>query len=251
MLILLSPSKTMSWAAPRSAATTPSLLAGAEELAAALKREEPSSLARWMKLSPALAAATHADLQAWSPEGRGAALFAYTGEAFKALDAPSLPAEALALAQRRLRVLSGLYGLVRPLDAICPYRLEAASRPPHLTGVAGGLYGYWRARVTAALNEEIAREGASLVLNLSSQEYSALINAEELRAPLLTPEFYVRGAGGARRVVSVYAKRARGLMARHALLSGAESREELEGFSLDGYILSAGPALAFEISRGS
>jgi cytoplasmic iron level regulating protein YaaA (DUF328/UPF0246 family) len=230
MLILLSPSKTMSWVTPHPPESSPPLLDRALPLAESLRAESPASLARWMKLSPPLAAATHADIQSWTPEGRGAALFAYTGEAFKSLDAPTLPPEALALAQRRLRVLSGLYGALRPLDAICPYRLEAASRPPH---TPSGLYAYWRERVTDHLNEEIEREGCELVLNLASQEYSALIDPSALRAPLLTPDLSVTDPSGARRVVGVYAKRARGLIARHALLRGIASREAAEALCLE------------------
>ncbi|MBM4291806.1 MAG: YaaA family protein [Deltaproteobacteria bacterium] len=249
LMILLSPSKTMRWDHPYPPETAPALLSRAEALAALLRDDDAAALARWMRLSPALAAAAHADLRAWTPTGRGAALFAYAGEAFRALDAPTLPPAALARAQRRLRVLSGLYGVLRPLDAVCPYRLEAASRPPRLG--AGGVCGYWREHVTRALNDDIAREGATLVLNLASQEYAALLDPAALHAPLLAPALYARDASGARRVVSVYAKRARGLLARHALLSGAETREGLEGFCLDGYRLVEGPGLAFELSRGS
>lgn len=229
MLLLLAPAKTQDFQSPCPPipATCPRFQAEADRLVKALRKLGPPRLAKLMNLSDALTERTLAQLADWDRAGERPALFAYAGEAFAGLEARSLPPKALAFAQEHLRILSGLYGLLRPFDALRPYRLEMAARLA--TPGAKDLCAFWEPRLTAALAEDL--QGRRVVLNLASREFTRALRPEALPARWLTCAF--QEASG--RVVSFHAKRARGLMARFVLQNGLEDPEGLKSFTGEGY----------------
>jgi cytoplasmic iron level regulating protein YaaA (DUF328/UPF0246 family) len=211
-----------------------------------------------MKLSPSLALEVNHKLTAWRPEGGSLAALSYTGDTFQGLDAPSWSLEVWRRAQAHLWVLSGLYGALRPLHLIHTYRLEMGQRfkgalSEAVSGVfpsqptplsACTLAQLWRPELTRSLGPACEAQGevsGAWVLNLASQEYSQCLNAESLGVQLCSPRFLDRPQKGDQtksgdyKVVSKYAKRARGLMARYALSVGASSPADLVGFDLEGY----------------
>lgn len=229
MLLLLAPAKTQDFQSPcpQVPATRPRFQAEADRLVKALRKLGPPRLAKLMNLSDALTERTLAQLADWGTAEERPALFAYAGEAYAGLEAQSLRPEALAFAQNHLRILSGLYGLLRPFDALRPYRLEMAARLA--TPGARDLYAFWEPRLTAALAEDL--QGGQLVLNLASQEFTRALRPEALPGRWLACAF--QEASG--RVVSFHAKRARGLMARFVLQNALEDPEGLKAFTEEGY----------------
>lgn len=242
MKILLNTTKTMELVAPAPGGirpTRPVFQAEAAGLAQALRRLEPHDLAAIMDLSPQLTDATRADLALWGAAGRPArpALFAFTGLVFKLLEARSLTREERRDAQARLRILSGLYGYLRPHDLIEAYRLEMGCRftPPG----ARNLTHFWRERLTAALNADL--DQGEPILNLASAEYAKVLDRSRLRGPLISPAFKQRRPDGTLKVVTVHAKQARGLMARFCLQNGCEEPADLLEFAADGWEAAGDP----------
>ena len=164
------------------------------------------------------------------------ALFAFNGDVYEGLDAWSLNLDDLAWAQDHVRTLSGLYGVLRPLDWMQPYRLEMGTKLANPHG--NTLYAYWGSRIAQALNEQQAQEAAPVVINLASQEYFKSVDLQTLRAQVVECVFE-DFKGGQYKIISFYAKRARGLMARWAIQHRAETPEQLQGFDLDGYAFTA------------
>ena len=247
MLTLLSPAKTQRFdAEPRTSRfTEPAFRDEAAELVAAVRTLSVEQLRDLMKTSDELARATHEDYRRWGSGTAGAgesggrvravqAILVYSGEVYRALDAASLSARDLGWAQHHLRILSGLYGVLRPLDLIEPYRLEIATRLGFV-GV-GSLYDYWRDKLTAAIGEAATSRRARAIVNLASAEYSRAIARDRLPVRLITPVFRERGAKGLR-TVSMYAKNARGRMARWIVENWMEDPDALATFSEDGYRL--------------
>ena len=241
MKILLNTTKTMDLASTPGGVrpTRPRFASGAAELNAALRELEPQAIAQVMDLSEDLAARTRADIALWGEAGRPAApaLFAFTGLVFQHLAARTLAAGALAHAQDHLRILSGLYGLLRPRDRIEAYRLEMGCRfaPPG----APNLVAYWKPRLTAALDAELADDEP--VINLASQEYLRALDVRALRGRVITPQFKEPGPGGKLRVVTVHAKQARGAMARLICEQQLDDPADLAGFGELGWEPAAGP----------
>lgn len=229
MLLLLAPAKTQDFLSPCPPvpASRPRFQSEADRLVKALRKLGPPRLAKLMSLSDALTERTLAQLAGWDTAEERPALFAYAGEAYAGLEARSLAPKALAFAQDHLRILSGLYGLLRPFDTLRPYRLEMAARLA--TPGAKDLYAFWGPRLTAALAEELQHHG--VVLNLASQEFTRALRPEALPGRWLTCAF--QEASG--RVVSFHAKRARGLMARFVLKRGLKDPEGLKAFADEGY----------------
>lgn len=237
MLVLIASAKKLDFATPAHPpeTTQPAQLKQAKVLAGLLQAMDLPALAALMHLSDDLAALTAGRYRAWRPPFTPAnarpALLAYAGDAYAALDAPSLDAGDLAYAQAHLRILSGLYGLLRPLDLIQPYRLEMGAR---LANPAGpDLYAYWRGPLTTALAKALKADGGPLV-NLASGEFSSALDAGALPGRIVAPVFEER-AGRGFKVVSYHAKRARGRMARFAIRRRLERAEDLQGFDEDGY----------------
>ena len=243
MLFLLSPAKALDYTRPLPKAlphTLPAFSAEAQGRIDILRECSPADIARLMKLSDALAQLNAARYAAWSStltaDNARQALFAFNGDVYEGLDAWSLNLDDLAWAQDHVRTLSGLYGVLRPLDWMQPYRLEMGTKLANPHG--NTLYAYWGSRIAQALNEQQAREAAPVVINLASQEYFKSVDLQTLRAQVVECVFE-DFKGGQYKIISFYAKRARGLMARWAIQHRAETPEQLQGFDLDGYAFTA------------
>jgi len=238
MLILLSPSKTLDFQSPLPSVDgeTPRFAADANRLVRTLAKLSPEEIARLMRVSGALAARTQAFYAAWKHRDPGPrarpAWAAYQGEVYAGLDASTLSEADLGFAQGRLAILSGLYGVLRLRDAIQPYRLEMST--PLAVGKAADLASFWRPKITPALAEMREQTGASLVVNLASDEYARAVDFDQLGGRVITPSFKEE-QGGKYRFLSVYGKRARGLMARWLIEQRVADVEGLEQFRRDGY----------------
>ncbi len=250
MLIVLSPAKALDYETPLAAAvralpvTQPDFLDDAAQLVDILRQCTPADVAGLMGLSDPLAALNVARYAAWSRpfslENARPALFAFNGDVYAGLDAPSMTVDELARAQQRLRILSGLYGVLRPLDLMQPYRLEMGTKLATARG--GDLYAFWGERITVALNALLERDraagGAAVLVNLASAEYFGSVRHERLKGRLVTPVFE-DWKDGRYRIISFYAKRARGLMSRYAIANRLDDAAALRGFDGEGYAFSA------------
>lgn len=235
MLIVLSPAKSLNFEdAPPAPLTTPRLLDDIAELARTTRRLSGAQLKRLMGISDNLAQLNRARFQAFDPacEDGVQAAFAFAGDVYQGLQARTLDKKGLAYAQDHIRILSGLYGVLRPLDAIQPYRLEMGVRLKTRRG--GDLYKFWRARVTETLRDDLEGRKDPTLVNLASQEYFGAVDAEALGWPVVTCHFKEVKDGEAK-IVSFYAKKARGLMARFAADGRIERAEELKAFDAAGY----------------
>lgn len=236
MLILLSPAKQLDFSERGAAptATTPALMERTRELAKTTAKLTRADLKSLMGLSDELADLNRERFQAFDPDasdGRPAAL-TFNGEVYRGLDAPSMPAEDLQWAQQRLRILSGLYGVLRPLDRIQPYRLEMGTRLR--AGTAGNLYEFWGDSIADQLKADLAGHETPAVVNLASNEYAKAARLKSLGVPVISPDFKEE-KDGALRALMVYAKKARGLMARWIIENRIEDPETLKDFDLEGY----------------
>ena len=238
MLILLSPAKTLDFESPLPSVTAsqPDFLDDAEELIEQLRTLSPADLSRLMGISDPLAALNAGRYAAWSrpftPANARPAVLAFNGDVYEGLAAASLSAADLHFAQSHLRILSGLYGVLRPLDLMQPYRLEMGTRLVNPRGK--DLYAFWGERLASALKMAAAEAGAKTVVNLASEEYFKAVAKKALALPVVQPVFEDWSAGRYK-VVSFYAKRARGAMARFALTARLTSAEGLQAFSGEGY----------------
>lgn len=240
MIAILSPAKTMDFDSPlpdpgkgRERFSAPQFLDEAATLADALRAMKTDTLATLMALKQPLADRTARQYARWSSDshelrhGARPALFTYRGEVYRALEADTLSGEGVLRAQQNLRILSGLYGLLRPLDLVLPYRLEMST--PLKTVRGETLYQFWGEK----LAEKLSRNN-SVVVNLASQEYVRALPKGALTATLVTPVFR-EGTAGRSRVVGVYAKRQRGRMARYILDREIDDPEALKEYDLEGY----------------
>jgi uncharacterized protein len=239
MIIVLSPAKSLDYhtPAPVEHHTLPAFVADSAELIAQLRSLSPQQIASLMKISDPLAQLNFERYASWVAQFDTAnskqAIFAFNGDVYEGLDATSLPAPALKYAQSRIRILSGLYGLLRPLDLMQPYRLEMGTRFQNAR--ARDLYGFWGERITQALNDTLAKTtGSQALVNLASEEYFKSVKPKALAVPVITPVFE-DWKGGRYKIISFYAKRARGLMARYAALHGLTEAEQLKAFDSEGY----------------
>lgn len=240
MLILLSPSKALNFARPAPASlqpTRPRLAQETERLLARLRTTSAEELKRLMRLSDPLAALTRARYEAFDAAEEHPAIFAFDGDVYTGFAVERLSPDDLAWAQRHVRILSGLYGLLRPLDLIRPYRLEMGVR--FANDRAEDLVGFWREPLRTQLHADLAESGSDVVLNLASDEYFAAVDQRALGARLITPTFYDVRDGKAR-ALFLYLKQARGSMARFAVQNRAAGPEPLQAFSEGGYRFEAG-----------
>lgn len=239
LLALLSPAKRLDFESEGNLvaegalkATEPALAADAAALAARAKRYSANDLKRLMDISPALAALNHARFQAFESARTRPAIYAFAGDVYQGFDAATLSKGDIAFAQKHIGILSGLYGLLRPLDAIAPYRLEMGTRVT--TGRGKDLYDYWRSAVTAHVNALTTKMKQPTVVNLASVEYWSVVDAKALNAPVINPVFKeVKGAKA--QVVSFLAKKARGLMARYIVENRVDVADGLKHFDSEGY----------------
>ncbi len=241
MLFLLSPAKSLDYETPLPAAaaagaTRPHFMPRAAELIEVLKPQSAAQVAALMDLSPALAHLNVERYAAWSPrqtvKNSRPAAYAFDGDVYGGLDAWTLDDEDMAWAQQHLAILSGLYGVLRPLDRLQPYRLEMHSRLA--TAKGRDLYDFWGDSVARYLNRRLAGEAQPVVVNLASQEYFRVTDRPALKARVVECVFEER-KGREWKIVSFYAKRARGLMARHAIRHRVATPQGLESFDLEGY----------------
>ena len=242
MLYLLSPAKSLDYDTPvpaelKARATRPLFVDQAAVLIEQLKTCSPAEIASLMDLSDPLAQLNVARYGAWSRRFTEAnskpAVLAFNGDVYEGLQAASLSVDDLDWAQRHLAILSGLYGVLRPLDRLQPYRLEMGTRLA--TAQAKDLYGYWGDTLAAYLNERQAREKAPVVVNLASQEYFKSVRRSVLRARVVECVFQ-EWHGGSWKIISFHAKRARGLMARFAIAHRVGEPEALRSFDTEGYV---------------
>ena len=233
MLIVLSPSKSMDMEPSGPAdSTQPPFLDRSEQLVAKLRRFSTAKLMDFMEISEKLADLNRGRFRDWQPPFTTAnakqALLAFTGDVYEGLEAGSLKKRDIQYAQRHLRILSGLYGLLRPLDLIQPYRLEMG-RPLETRG-AKNLYAFWRDTIT----ENLHAEKGDILVNLASQEYFKAIDPGKLEKEIVAPVFKDE-KNGKLKIISFHAKKARGAMARYLIENRIADRDGLLGFSEDGY----------------
>lgn len=242
MLIVLSPAKSLDYASPLSTReqSLPQFIDHAAELIATLRQLAPSQIASLMKISDPLAALNADRYAAWTPQfssdNARQAVLAFNGDVYGGLEAGSLPAAAMRYLQSHVRILSGLYGMLRPLDLMQPYRLEMGTRLKTARGAS--LYAFWGKLVSEALERDLRERKSTALVNLASEEYFKVVQPSLLGAPVITPVFQ-DWKDGRYKIISFYAKKARGLMARYAALNAVTDPERLKDFDLDGYAYDA------------
>jgi len=238
MLILLSPAKSLDYdtAPTTDHHTLPQFTSESAALIEVLRPYTPAQLASLMDLSDALATLNVARYAAWSPRfsarNSKQAVLAFNGDVYEGLDAPSLKQKDLDWAQEHVAILSGLYGILRPLDWMQPYRLEMGTKLANPRGK--DLYAWWGDTLAEHLNQCLAQQGSDVVINLASQEYFKSVKRKALKARVVECVFEDWKAGQWK-VISFHAKRARGMMARHAILKRAKVPKDLLGFNAEGY----------------
>jgi len=236
MLIVLSPAKSLDLESPSTTPqhTTPDFIDHAAELIKVLRTHSPAQIAELMDLSDALSMLNVTRYAHWHPdhgEGRQA-IMAFNGDVYAGFEARTLAPQALDFAQRHVRILSGLYGLLRPLDLMHPYRLEMGTRLANPRGK--DLYAFWGETITQALNRQLADTGSTALVNLASEEYFRSVKPGKLDVPVIAPVFE-DWKNGKYKIISFFAKRARGMMARYAVEKGITDPEQLKDFDVDGY----------------
>ncbi|NML14108.1 peroxide stress protein YaaA [Azohydromonas caseinilytica] len=246
MLFLLSPSKALDYDTPTppavlERATLPAFIDEAAALVELLKTRTPAEISALMDLSSPLAALNVARYGAWSTtfddDNSKPAVLAFDGDVYDGLDAKTLGAEDLDWAQRHLAILSGLYGVLRPLDRLQPYRLEMGTRLANPRGK--DLYAWWGTRIAEHLRAQLAQDAQPVLVNLASQEYFKAVDRKALAGTRIVECVFEDWKGSGYKVVSFWAKRARGLMARWAIEQRAARVEALREFDSDGYRFDA------------
>ncbi len=233
MLVVVSPAKKLDMTpAEGVAATRPAFAEEAETLAETASGLSQDDLKRLMGISDNLAKLNADRFRAFGEMEEKPAVLAFAGDTYQGLEARSLDPEELDWAQDHLRILSGLYGVLRPLDAIQPYRLEMGSRLRTERGK--NLYAFWGSKITHALNAQASEIGTDVLVNCASQEYFGAVDADALRLRVITPVFMEEKAGGPK-IVSFYAKKARGAMARFIIQHRLSDPEALKDFDIGGY----------------
>ena len=236
MKIVISPAKSLDFETtlPTKKYTESTFLNQAEKLNTALKKKTAKKLSDLMSISDNLAQLNWQRNQDWhlpfNPENARPAVYAFNGDVYTGLDAYTIPEEKLSALEEKLRILSGLYGLLKPLDLIQPYRLEMGTQLK--VGRKNNLYEFWKKQVTKQLNEELEED--ELFVNLASKEYFSAIDFKTLKANVITPQFK-EWKGDQLKMISFFAKKARGMMVRYIIDTGAETIEDLKGFNYDGY----------------
>ena len=237
MKLLISPAKSLDFEKdlPFERTTTPLFEKEAIHINSVLKEQSRKDLGKLMHISDALASLNwdrNQKFTSLSTSSR-AAVFAFNGDVYSGLDAFTLPQKKLNTLEDKLRILSGLYGLLRPLDAIRPYRLEMGTSlilDNHMN-----LYSFWKSKITDQLNTEL-KEG-ELLVNLASKEYFSAIDSKSIQSPIVTPQFK-DFKNGKFKIISFFAKKARGMMVRYLIDMDASSINEILGFNFDGYTFS-------------
>ncbi|MBN4058245.1 peroxide stress protein YaaA [Mariprofundus ferrooxydans] len=237
MRIIISPAKKLNegFALANLKATQPQFLSQSQALINILQEKDSFDIASLMKLSIKLADLNVSRYQSWhtpfTTDNAKQALFSFAGDVYQGLNADSLSSEDIGFAQDHLRILSGLYGLLRPLDLMQPYRLEMSTRLANLKG--SNLYDFWGEQITTQLNSELNKNDT--LINLASNEYFKVIKPKLLHANIITPTFKENKAG-TYKIVGIYAKKARGLMSRFIIQNRITDVEDIKTFNVDGYM---------------
>ena len=236
MKVLLSPAKSLDFETPilTEIGSDIRFPEKAQQVNAVLRKKSPKQLKELMGISESLAVLNYERNQLWSsqsePGKNRPAVFAFNGEVYRGLNVSALSESKHELMQNTLRILSGQYGLLRPLDKIMPYRLEMGTKLA--IGKSKNLYEFWRSAVTSALSEEL--ENSELIVNLASNEYAKCLDFKSIKNQVITPVFK-ENKNGVYKVLSVYAKYARGLMARYIIDQNVNTIDDIKAFNLDGY----------------
>lgn len=238
MIAILSPAKTLDMKVniPEVPVTIPGFLPDSEELVRELRKLGPRELSDLMQISPALARENVERYTRWSlpftPDNSRPAILAFKGEVYRGLKSKELDTEDLVYAADHIRILSGLYGILCPLDLMQAYRLEMGTALENSRGK--DLYAFWGDKLTKALMKDLESSGEAVLVNLASQEYFRSLDPKKMSCGIITPEFK-ESRGGSYRMVTVYAKKARGMMARFMVKNRIEKAEDLKHFEEEGY----------------
>ncbi|HKI89465.1 MAG TPA: peroxide stress protein YaaA [Draconibacterium sp.] len=238
MLIVISPAKSLDFETPPVTLeyTVPEFLEESKKLVARLKKMSPGQLSKLMHISKDLGELNFQRYQNWSlpftPENAKQAALAFNGDVYQGLQAHSLTEEKLELAQKKLRILSGLYGVLKPLDLIQPYRLEMGTKMNYYR--SKDLYEFWNPQLTKNVKKAVDESGSPVLVNLASREYFKSINTKILKTEIIKPEFRDLRNGNYI-IISFFAKKARGLMTRFILENDIKKVSDLQAFDMDGY----------------
>ncbi|MBD1550805.1 peroxide stress protein YaaA [Pseudomonas typographi] len=241
MLLVISPAKTLDYETPPATPefSQPEHLDDAQVLIEQLRQLDPAQIAQLMGLSDKLAGLNAARFASWNPaftpHNAKQAILAFKGDVYTGLAADRFNAGDFAFAQRHLRMLSGLYGVLRPLDLMQPYRLEMGTKLAN--GRGKDLYAFWGERISQWLNRALAEQGDNLLVNLASNEYFTAVKRPALKARVIDTEFRDL-KNGEYKIISFYAKKARGLMSRFVITERLQQADDLKAFDLDGYYFS-------------
>jgi cytoplasmic iron level regulating protein YaaA (DUF328/UPF0246 family) len=238
MIAVLSPAKTLYSSCPLSVGrySHADFLPEAETIVSVLKKKNPAQLAKILDVSQKLAEVNYQRFQDWrlpfTTNNSWQAVLMFNGDVYRGLKAETFTESELETTQQMIRILSGVYGLLKPLDLIQPYRLEMGTD----ISIARkkNLYEFWKTKITEKLNEEIRQNDWKYLINLASIEYFNSIDSKKIKATIITPEFK-EGKDGKYKMVSYYAKRARGLMVRFMIENKISDPEELKAFDVEGY----------------
>lgn len=238
MIIVLSPSKTLDMQTPPKVKGTaePEFLAASKELNATLKKMSAAQIGKLMDISPKLSQLNYERFQAFhtpfTPKNAKPAIYAFRGDVYDGLDADSLSGKDIAFAQQHLRLLSGLYGLLKPLDLMQAYRLEMGTELKH--GKHKNLYQFWGTHIATAINTAQKHEKQKLLINLASEEYFKVIDKKALEGDIVSPAFKEK-KGKEIKMIALFAKKARGTMASYIIRHRIMDAEKLKDFNEDGY----------------
>lgn len=236
MKLVLSPAKSLDFETqlPTTKNTQACFLKEAERLNKLLKKKSAKSLSKLMHISENLGQLNYQRNQDWSlpftNQNARPAVYTFSGDVYRGLDANTIPTDKIETLQNTVRILSGLYGVLKPLDLIQAYRLEMGTKMP--VGKNKNLYEFWKKKVTQTLNEALQED--ELFLNLASNEYFKAVDAKSLKVPVVTPNFKDL-KNGEYKVISFFAKQARGAMARYIVDTNAKTISDIKGFNYDGY----------------
>jgi uncharacterized protein len=238
MILVISPAKTLYEKCPVQLEnySIPVFLPEAEKIVSVMRKKKPAQLARLMDISSKLAELNHHRFQKWTlpftPQNSWQAVLMFNGDVYQGLKAESFSEAEFETAQAHLRILSGLHGLLKPLDLIQPYRLEMGTD----ISIARkkNLYEFWKTKVTAKLNQELTETGQKELINLASNEYFSAVDTKKLKARIITPSFKEH-KDGQYQMISFFAKKARGLMSRFIIQNQITDPEEIKAFDLEGY----------------
>ncbi|SHG44453.1 hypothetical protein SAMN05444396_11327 [Flavobacterium segetis] len=240
MKIVISPAKSLEFTKelPTELHTESLFLRQSKKIHKVLKEVKPADLSTLMSISDKLADLNWQRNQDWKTPFTSAnarpAIYTFDGDVYTGLDAYTIPLDKIATLQDRLRILSGLYGLLKPLDLMQAYRLEMGTKLP--IGESKNLYDFWKKTITKSLNDELKED--ELFINLASNEYFSAVDVKALKVPVITPDFKDY-KDGKLKIISFFAKKARGMMVRYIIDTNAETIEDLKGFNYDGYQFDA------------